>query len=243
MLMLSAQQILEIWERGEDLHPIDKAMTLLSTAFPEKTSEELAKLSIGERDALLFAIRELVFGPRLEIFCECPACGTYLELSLTTSDLLAGNRHHPDSELHLEAEGFHVLFRLPNSIDLAECAGLSKAEGRRKLMEQCILRASREDAEIDPEALPEMVTSALTSRMKECDPMAEVQLSMLCPSCAQQWSTVLDIVTFFWTEIDTEARNLLRQVHIIARSYGWRESDILSLDASRRQRYVDMVMS
>jgi hypothetical protein len=33
----------------------------------------------------------------------------------------------------------------------------------------------------------------------------------------------------------------MREVHRLARVYGWREADILSMSASRRQFYLEMV--
>jgi len=52
---------------------------------------------------------------------------------------------------------------------------------------------------------------------------------------------MFDIVSFFWSEICVQAKRLLREVHILARAYGWREADILSMSAARRQLYLEMV--
>ena len=47
----------------------------------------------------------------------------------------------------------------------------------------------------------------------------------------------------FWAEIDAWARRILREVNILARAYGWRESDILALGAVRRQIYLTMAQA
>ncbi|HEX2516118.1 MAG TPA: phage baseplate protein, partial [Chloroflexota bacterium] len=39
----------------------------------------------------------------------------------------------------------------------------------------------------------------------------------------------------------TRARRLLREVHTLARAYGWREAEILALPGRRRQTYLDLV--
>ena len=52
---------------------------------------------------------------------------------------------------------------------------------------------------------------------------------------------MFDIVSFFWAEIDAWARRVLREVNVLARAYGWRESDILALSPVRRQIYLSMV--
>jgi len=51
-----------------------------------------------------------------------------------------------------------------------------------------------------------------------------------------------DIASFFWAEICVQAKRLLREVHTLARAYGWREMDILSMSPARRQFYLEMVI-
>ena len=46
MRPLSAHDLLRVWELGEDQHPLDRALTILATACPELTWDELATLSI-----------------------------------------------------------------------------------------------------------------------------------------------------------------------------------------------------
>jgi hypothetical protein len=48
-------------------------------------------------------------------------------------------------------------------------------------------------------------------------------------------------VTFFWKEIAAHAKRLLREVHILAAAYKWREADILAMNPNRRQYYLEMV--
>jgi hypothetical protein len=81
----------------------------------------------------------------------------------------------------------------------------------------------------------------LAERMAEYDPQAEVLLNVECPDCNYNWQVVFDIVSFFWAEIASQAKRLLHEVHILALAYGWREADILSLSATRRQFYLEMV--
>ncbi len=52
---------------------------------------------------------------------------------------------------------------------------------------------------------------------------------------------MFDVVSFFWSEICVQAKRLLREVHTLARAYGWREADILNMSTARRQFYLEMV--
>ena len=139
-------------------------------------------------------------------------------------------------------EGYDLRFCLPNSLDLAQvvrCGDVTAA--RNLLVQRCVLQASRDDGAVAVAALPEAVLTTLVESMGQFDPQAEIQLNLTCPACGQSWSVMFDIVSFFWSEICMQAKRLLREVHTLARAYGWREADILSMSAARRQFYLEMV--
>jgi hypothetical protein len=78
-------------------------------------------------------------------------------------------------------------------------------------------------------------------RLAECDAGAEVLLDLVCPTCEHTQQLPFDIATFFYKEISWQAQNLMREVHSLARAYGWHEAEILSMSARRRQFYLEMV--
>lgn len=244
MHTLSGQEIVRLWETGIGQHPLDRALTLLMAAFPEASRERLALLSIGRRDACLFALREQTFGSRLPGLAACPACGEQLEFALNTADLPVAANMETTEEVYTLATGDgEVQFRLPNSLDLAEIAGSrDAASARTTLARRCVLGASRAGGEIAGEQLPETLLAAMATQMDTCDPMAAIDIPLDCAACGHQWMLLFDIVSFFWTEITAQAKRLLREVHTLAGHYGWREADILAMSAVRRQLYLEMVM-
>src|SRR6266487_5090807 len=82
MRALTGQDIVRVWETGLELHPLDRALLLLRSAFPETPGNTLALLSIGQRDSCLLAVREQTFGSRLTSLAACPACQERLEFTL-----------------------------------------------------------------------------------------------------------------------------------------------------------------
>src|SRR5512132_3297664 len=84
---LSAEKILAVWEAGQQQHELDRALTLLVAASPGLSREELAELSIGERDARVLQLRNLVLGPSATGFAECPECGERVEFPVDTAAL------------------------------------------------------------------------------------------------------------------------------------------------------------
>ena len=240
MRPLSAHDLLQVWEVGEDQSPVDRALTILTAACPELTRDELAELSVGQRDARLLSLRERTSGPRLNCFAECPRCAERLEFDVAVADLRVAAE--PDEgACELVAENFLLRFRLPNSRDLAAAAGFrDQSAARDLLVQRCVLQASRHGVPIACSELPAEVISALAQRMVECDPQAEVLLDLRCPECAHGWQVLLDIASFFWDELSAQARRLLNEVRGLALVYGWREADILAMSARRRQYYLEM---
>ena len=242
MRPLYAHDLLEIWEAGQDRHPVDRALILLGTAYPELAWDELTGLSVGARDARLLSVREQVFGTRLDGFVECPQCAEGLQFGVAVADL----RVQPADEageqpLELVTEDFSLRFRLPNSRDLgAAAAREDPAAARDLLVQRCVLRATRKGLPLATDALPVEVVSALAKRLSELDPQAELRLDLLCPACDHRWEAYFDIVAFLWGELAAYARRLLREVHVLALAYGWREADILSMSPLRRRSYIEM---
>lgn len=241
MRPLSAYDLLRVWEVGEDQHPLDRALILLAAACPELTWDELAALSVGQRDARLLTLRERTSGPRLNGFVECPRCAERLEFDVAVADLRVESSDAGGEAQELFTEGLALRFRLPNSRDLAAVLdSQDPAEARDLLVQRCVLQASRDGAPVAGSELPADVISRLALRMGECDPQAEVLMDLRCPTCDHAWQTLFDIVAFFWAELAAQAKRLLREVHTLARAYGWCEADILRMSARRRQFYLEM---
>jgi hypothetical protein len=244
MRPLSALDIVHIWEWGQAQHPIDRALTILSVACPEFSPEQLVALPIGQRDAYLLGLRAQTFGAMLHGGAPCPQCAERLELPIAVADLCVPSPSEAATQpLELVADDCAVHFRLPNSEDLAALVGCADvAMAHSLLIRRCVVQASRAGRPILSAELPVEVLDQLVQRMAACDPQAEVLLNLHCPACGYAWQLVFDIVEFLWSEICTQAQRMLRDVHTLARAYGWREADILSMSALRRQFYLNMVM-
>ncbi|MGI0494872.1 phage baseplate protein [Alkalinema pantanalense CENA528] len=243
MRALSAQDILQIWEIGQFQHPLDRAMTLLAFALPEKTGEDLTQLTIGQRDAYLLQLRQSLLGSQLESFATCPHCGEALEFSLQVPDLqLAEPEAISSVTQSVTLDGFEIQFSLPTSRDLAAVVGCREvAIAAQQLTQRCLHRITQSGQTIEAQQLPPSVLMRLSQHMTTVDPQAELLLDLVCPNCGHTWQVLFDIVSFFWTELTVQAKRLLREVHLLARAYGWREGDILTMSATRRQFYLELV--
>ena len=232
---LSPETILDVWETGRQQHELDRALTLLAAAHPELSRDELADLTIGERDALLLRLRTGMFGGSADGTSECPQCRERVEFSLDTRTLAdAGEFAEPAREI--EVNGTCVRFRLPTSRDLAEAVTApDQSCGVDRLIEQCVVEPRL------PEKLPDDVIEALSHAMAKADPQAEIIISLRCPNCGKHWELLFDIGDFFWNEIAAQAQRLVYEIDALAREYGWTEREILSLPAQRRRTYLEML--
>ena len=241
MRQLTATELLDAWERGLAESPPARALTLLS-ASTGAGRDQLARLSVGERDRLLLTLREYTFGPRLDAVAGCPSCGERLELSFDVADVTVEREGPAEDSLPLSVGGYETVFRRLTSLDLLAVARAPDARAaRRTLFTRCLLSARRGDEEITADLLPDEVVESLAAAMAEADPQADVELALECPGCGCGWSEPLDVCAFLWGEIDAWAMRTFCELHALARAYGWTEREVLSLSAWRRQFYLRMV--
>ncbi len=248
MRLLSPTDLLSVWEDGSTQHPLDRALTILAAACPESPRRELARLSVGRRDSLLFAARALSSGPLLAGLHECPSCGAQNVFEFDGREAFDqreqfGRREQEAERVFELREGdFAAEFRLPDSLDLA-CA-LRRADAgdaRAELLRRCVLRAQFDGHETRGDELPPQLAEAVESAMAERDPQADVRLDLTCEACAHTSQIGLDMAAFFWAEIAAAAKRVMRDVHTLARAYGWDEPTVLALGPARRQFYLEMV--
>lgn len=239
MRPLSVPELLDIWERGLGSRPFERALAILSAAAPEASTVDLARMSIGRRDASLLRLREWAFGSELAIMAACPRCHHALETALMVADLCAPIESARDSETSPAIGDYKFRCRAPTTDDLAACIGLDMAMSRRTLFTRCVLHCTCRGGPVPADELPAGVADAVIERIAEAD-QADIRIVLTCPDCEYRWNELFDIVSFFWTEIDAWARRILREVHILASAYGWNESDILALGPVRRQIYLAM---
>lgn len=249
MRSLLTSELITVWEQGLNQSPIQRALALLTVACPEISPEELAKLSIGQRDARLLLLREWTFGSQLVSVMDCPNCGDRLELNFNVADIRVSPEAEPEEVLFLREDEWEVQFRLPNSLDLlaltppqipSQSDEELLASTCRKLFQRCLLQVCQ-NGEEPVKPMPSQVAERIVEKMALADAQADLQLALNCPACGHQWQTIFDIVSFFWSEIDAWAYRTLREVHDLASAYSWRESDILAMSPQRRQLYLSMV--
>lgn len=241
MRALSEQELLNAWELGQRQTLPVRALILLASSCPESSLESIARLGTGKRDSFLLTLREITFGRLMLGIISCPECSEKLELDFEVDDLRSGLGSGSESTISISLCGYDLKIRPVNTYDLQSIVRLKDlSRARYELLRRCILKIEYQGNDISFEGLPKAVIEAVEEKLEEMDPQGDVRLALSCPSCGHKWEATFDIVSFFWTEIDSWARHILREVHTLAEKYGWSESDILSLSPNRRRTYLEM---
>src|SRR5437016_5197152 len=113
----TAAELLDVWERGL-AQPSAKRGLLLLAVVGEEGFEAVARLSIGQRDARLLRLRELLFGSEITGLAACPACREKVELQFDSRDIRLPQPEDSPERIELSLDEWNAVFRLPNSLDL-----------------------------------------------------------------------------------------------------------------------------
>src|SRR5262252_9295174 len=136
MRALSGPDVLDLWEMGVSLHPLDRGLLALSVADPSATGS-VADWPLGRRNRALLDLHASWFGPRLHGWTSCPSCGEKVEFELDAREL-ASAAHDRQSQDAVTIG--NRAFRLPTSRDVAHVlARHGAASAATDLIDRCRL--------------------------------------------------------------------------------------------------------
>jgi hypothetical protein len=182
-------------------------------------------LNVAEYDHLLAEVFDALYGDRVEARTRCNACSEPLEISLSLAALAAA----PDVEIELSGPDERGVFGLPDGrrIRPPTIADLDRAVGSggtAALRRACVVAG-------DPDADPETLEAALEAAA----PALTRDVAATCPHCAATQEVRFDLAAFLVASLARERPFLLREMHLLARAYGWSLTEILSLNRDDRR--------
>ncbi|BDB45517.1 MULTISPECIES: T4 family baseplate hub assembly chaperone [Mycobacterium] len=234
----SAARLLQAWEVGAAVAPLDRAPSLLRTLDALPASVPVDELTVGQCDARLFELRRTVFGETLDAVTTCPACQTEVELNLPLGELQPTGKHSATSTT-VHADGYTLRCRIPRNADLRALDLLHGRATPRDLLDRCLLEAASPAG--DPVAahqLPDATVATVVEALADSDPGACIALRVSC-TCGNQWLDELDIRSVLWNDLTEWVGRMLSEVHRLAQAYGWSETEILAMSGWRRRWYLE----
>jgi hypothetical protein len=231
MTTWTRSSLLDLWERGISRHPLDRALLLAAWGGEDRSLDELADEPLAMRDQRLLQVLVQNVGHQIAAWVDCPDCATRLEFSLDARSLV-GEAGRSD----LAIDGARV--RRPTSRDVAVALAEPNAESQaRRLAERCLEPDGRAEA---PVAVTDEVMAQVEQALAGAESAGDLQLDFTCEACGHTWQDVFDIGSYLWREVDARARQLMRDVDVLARAYGWTEPEVLALSDARRAAYVEL---
>jgi hypothetical protein len=208
-------------------------------------SDLVARLTIGDKTALMLHFHRLMFGDTINAELSCPSCQKMISLEILVSDLLVSPKPDPQTEYQVEVDNFALKLRPVNGKDQQALLSLSE-KSANKMSEyiSCMIRACVISS--NP-PLPENISHKdelfrkISSKLGELDPQADILIDIKCPTCIHAFNTIFFIEDFVFQEIYARQQQLDNEIHLIAFYYHWNEDEILSLSTKRRKRHVELI--
>ena len=235
---MSGAALLAAWERGATEPPPARALIMLRTGCPALAEETAAALPLTQRDHALVALHARSFGPTLSAIAACGVCGERLEFVLPAQQI-AESLQAADAACTLAVHGVTLRLRLANTRDMTDAAATPDLEAARRLLLARCAEAVDDHGQVV--SFPDSLRNVALDRLDAMHEAAEIALTLACPACNARQVVHLDVASFLWAEVRHAAQRLLDDVHELAWAYGWSESAILAMSASRRQAYLDRV--
>ncbi len=201
---------------------------------------ELWNLPLSTRDLALVHVAAAIDGTdTLDLAWRCPRadCREDLEVSLTLAsiDALHEQRAGKDTLTVPGPDGSALTVRRPTGDDLRHWRAMGAADEtavrHRMLRELCVAGTPTDDA------------PALDEALETFDPLMTLTLSAACPACGHSAEHPLDLEAFALARLHEHQDRLVREIHQLARAYGWSEAEVLAVPRARRARYLELVQS
>ena len=237
---VTAERLLQAWEASIEERTPRRAVALLARCR-DADLDALTRWGLAERDAALFDLRHTLFGKEAVAVTDCPGCGEHLEVRLDLSTLRPTT---PATNIApVSINGYTVRSRTPSTDDLTAIASEgSEAAALAALVSLCVESVvAPSGADVPFTESPAFVTDAVRRHLADMVDEIDSKLSLSCAACGRTSHVSFDIAAFLLREVDVWAVRVTREVHLLARAYGWDEPTILRLSPRRRKAYIDLV--
>jgi hypothetical protein len=217
---------------------LERVVTFGELTVKLEPHETIRNLTLGDRIALILQVRKAVFGEKIQAVLKCPICKEALSLDFSVRSLLQPAKPSPKTAYTVEFENFVFIVKAVTGADLELVASVQDGENPQEQLARICIISSTPPL---PEKLSDELILAVSLKLQEIDPQADIVLSITCPKCIQPFQVPLDIEDYFFKEITARLKQLEREIHWIALNYHWSEDAILSLPVSKRKRYIELI--
>jgi hypothetical protein len=198
------------------------------------------QMSIGDRDRAVAELYRRCFGDRVSSVVRCESCDGSFEMEFSLSALLERADGRPPATpeaIGPDDEGFYraqggARFRLVTVGDEQALLGVPPERAADLLSSRCL-----------PDRPPAPVDERTQTLIEALDPVLSLELPASCAECGTPQEVDFDLPRFFLTLLYRERPLLIREIHWIAKAYGWSHHEILGLPRTVRRAYAGLLLN
>lgn len=212
-----------------------------SLVVRERSSCGFEDASVAERDRVYAAIARATFGDRVEARATCDGCGERYELTFALSALEAARPLVSSDVGDIAVRTVEQVFgdfvgvgvarvgdtavrvRPPTVGELARWGD----DALSRFREACVVGDASDEA--------------IDRALEEGAPLLDASLDAPCPACGRARRERFEIGAWLFSGLLRERRVALRELHVLARAYGWSLESLLGLTRSQRHAFVRLV--
>lgn len=235
---MKTNSILNVWDYCVGKNQTFKGVALASLVFNEADHSDVLNWSIEKRDVALFHVRKKFFGNQFNNISHCPKCAETVEWDFYFHQMeIPSLKGTPDNvEISVDVTDYNLMVRLPNSDDLF-------VNNEIQIIQNCILNLNEYKALSRNQKIPDVLINQINDRFNESCQASNITYNLNCVACKHEWQVVFDIVSYLWKEIDQWAKGFLDQIGLLAKTFGWSESEIINMSENRRNHYLNLIYS
>ncbi len=208
----------------------------------QQDGESIWRLTLSGRIGALIAVYISTFyQTELELLhvCSASSCAKTFTTSLPLERLLDMAKQAeltPELDVKLD-EGHTIRIRRPTGMEQRQWQSRhyrSESEATNYMLSTLVQ---------DDETISSKQWEILMDALEDQDPLVSFYLINHCPYCDHAMSIPVDLEALMLKKLKKAQYKLQHDVHVIASQYGWAEEDILSIPATRRQQYIELIKS
>ena len=200
--------------------------------------EDVWAMTLAERiGGLLEIVRRNAGRDELELTLRCaaPACGEQLAAAVSIPALLE-MAEEAARRPALDLPDLGITLRRPRGADQRIWLRAGAA-GRGALQRRICADLATPTLVAAQEAALARISEALDA----FDPLVAFSVSLACPVCGAATEAPVDLEALALNALQRVQEVRVREVHRIARAYGWGKAAILALPSTRRARYLRLI--
>ena len=194
-------------------------------------------LSVGDRQFLMGQLAVHIGDQELWLTAECGNCHALFDVPLRYADLPVKPAGGEFPETTIETAHGSLRVRVPTGADQEAIATVDDETEALYILLQRLLSTVEPSQALDVKRLSENDIAAIEARVETMAPEIAARLQTHCPSCKAE--SQLPISPY--AAIQRPVGDLYTEIHRLATTYHWSESDILGLPRARRQIYLQLI--